>query len=206
VLRFPDLQTQNAQVIKSSAGPQREKCQPLFRSLKTRRFQTVKTRPGIFFIYWTVQAVWVIVTALPVLLVNSINDRNPEFEWTDYCGWAIWVIGFLIEAIADYQKFIFRSSQQNKDKFISSGLWKYSRHPNYFGDILTSFGTYLACVAPLQGWQHLAVVSPVFVWWMLSRLSGVPMLERQADKRWKGNLQYEEYKRRTNVLIPWPFK
>jgi len=170
-----------------------------------KRFNNVRDKPLKFFIYWTIQAIWILVTAFPVYLVNTNND-NPPFQLTDYAGWTIWAIGFLIEAISDQQKFNFRLKPENKEKFISTGLWRYSRHPNYFGEISLWFGAYFASFASLKGLQHLSVLSPIFVALLLTKVSGIPLLERQDAKRWKGVQKWEDYVRKTSILIPWPPK
>jgi len=176
----------------------------IIRDKSDRRFDKVKSKPEIFFIYWTFQAVWVFLTALPVFILNQNNDYNPRLNQNDYIGWALWAFGFTFEAIADQQKWNFRSLKENKSKFITSGLWKYSRHPNYFGEILLWIGTYMSCRSAYRGWENIGILGPIFVSYLLTRVSGIPMLERHMDKTWKGNLQYEEYKRRTSILIPMP--
>merc|ERR1712004_737988 len=93
----------------------------------------------------------------------------------------------LIEVVADMQKSVFKSDPANEGQFISSGLWSVSRHPNYFGEILLWFGLYLACSAVFRGWQYLTVASPIFVMLLITRLSGVPLLEASGLKRWGGN-------------------
>jgi steroid 5-alpha reductase family enzyme len=96
----------------------------------------------------------------------------------------IWIVGFLIELGADTHKFIFNQNPNNKDKFISSGLWKYSRHPNYCGEIILWSGLAVFLVRSFTGWEYLSLISPVFVYFLLTKLSGVPLLEDKADKKW----------------------
>ena len=117
-------------------------------------------------------------------------------------GVALWVIGFLIEVIADRQKTQFRNDPANKERFIQSGLWSKSRHPNYFGEIVLWLGITLIAIPVLQGWQWIALISPVFVTLLLTRVSGIPMLEAKAEKKWGEEEAYQDYKKNTPVLIP----
>jgi steroid 5-alpha reductase family enzyme len=114
----------------------------------------------------------------------------------------VWVFGFAMEAIADYQKSRFNASPANQGKFINTGLWSRSRHPNYFGEIVLWVGVAIIALPVLQGWQWVALISPVFVTLLLTRISGVPLLEKKADEMWGGQEDYEAYKKNTPVLIP----
>ena len=119
-------------------------------------------------------------------------------------GLLIWAAGFGIEAAADLQKSRFRADPANKGTFIHSGLWAWSRHPNYFGEITLWIGVALIALPVLQGWQYVTLISPVFVILLLTRVSGVPLLEKRADEKWGGQEDYEAYKTRTPVLVPRP--
>ena len=110
----------------------------------------------------------------------------------------------VIEIIADRQKSKFKDDPNNEGKFINVGLWAWSRHPNYFGEIVLWTGMAIVAVPVLQGWQWATLISPVFVAFLLIRVSGIPLLEKKADERWGGQEDYEEYKRRTPVLVPRP--
>ena len=121
-------------------------------------------------------------------------------------GFLIWMVGFGIEVIADNQKSQFKKDPENKGKFISTGLWAYSRHPNYFGEITLWTGIFIICIPALQGWQWATIISPIFVYLLLTKMSGVNMLEEIADKRWGGQADYEAYKARTSVLVLRPKK
>jgi len=113
----------------------------------------------------------------------------------------------LLESVADLQKFQFMQNKKNKDKWIGSGLWKYSRHPNYFGEILVWFGIYVFVVSGLEGIaQLLSVISPIFIMFLLLFVSGVPLLEKSADARWGRDKKYQQYKNSTSVIIPLPPK
>ncbi|MDH3193837.1 MAG: DUF1295 domain-containing protein, partial [Acidimicrobiia bacterium] len=108
------------------------------------------------------------------------------------------------ESVADRQKSAFKKSPENEGRFITSGLWAWSRHPNYFGEIVLWTGIAIMSVPVLSGWRWVALISPVFVVLLLTRVSGIPLLEARADKRWGGDRAYEDYKRRTPVLVPRP--
>jgi steroid 5-alpha reductase family enzyme len=117
-------------------------------------------------------------------------------------GLLVWIFGFAIEVVADAQKSRFRARPENKGKFINTGLWAWSRHPNYFGEIVLWIGVAIIALPILRGWQWITLISPVFVTLLLTRVSGVPILEKRADEKWGGQDDYEAYKQSTPVLIP----
>lgn len=119
-----------------------------------------------------------------------------------WLGLAVWVAGFTIEALTDEQKRQFRAAPRNHGEFIDTGLWAYSRHPNYFGEILLWCGVLLMSVTALRGWQWIGVISPIFVTFLLTRVSGIPLLEKKAQKRWGNDPSYQQYKARTPILVP----
>ena len=170
---------------------------------KDSRFDNIKTRPARFFMAWTIQGLWVLLTAAAALAVITGGVREP-LGAVGILGIVVWSIGILIEIIADRQKSKFREDPDNKGKFINVGLWAWSRHPNYFGEIVLWTGMAIIAVPVLQGWQWATLISPVFVAFLLTRVSGIPLLEEKADERWGGQEDYEAYKRRTPVLVPKP--
>ena len=170
---------------------------------KDSRFDTIKTRPVSFLMAWTIQGLWVLLTAAAALAVITGGNREP-LGIIGYLGIAIWLAGFLIEVVADRQKSRFRADPANKGKFISTGLWAWSRHPNYFGEIVLWTGMAIIAIPVLEGWQWATLISPVFVLFLLTKVSGVPMLEQAADKRWGGQDDYEAYKQNTPVLVMKP--
>lgn len=173
------------------------------KSGKDSRFDEIKTRPLRFLMAWTLQGLWVLLTAAAALAVITGGTREP-LGAVGIVGTAVWAGGFLIEIIADRQKSAFKNDSANEGRFINTGLWSWSRHPNYFGEIVLWTGMAIVAVPVLAGWQWATLISPVFVALLLTKVSGVPMLEDKADERWGGQDDYEEYKRRTPVLIPKP--
>lgn len=170
---------------------------------KDGRFDEIKTDTIRFLVSWTVQGLWVLLTAAAALAIITSTERK-EVEWLGYLGIAVWIAGFTIEAVADMQKSRFKRDQANEGRFISTGLWAWSRHPNYFGEITLWTGVAILAIPILSGWQWVVLVSPVFVTVLLTRISGIPMLERRADDRWGGDEDYRAYKAATPVLIPSP--
>lgn len=141
----------------------------LYRVLKTggdSRFDELKHQPLKFLFAWIMQGVWCWVVCLPLFLLNA-SESNPSLSWTDVVGVAAWAVGFLMESIADFQKFAFKSDPSNKGKFIDVGLWKYARYPNYGGEILLWWGVWLGCVATFEGAEWASVASPLFVMFLL---------------------------------------
>jgi len=167
------------------------------------RFDNVKARFWPFLMAWTLQGLWVTLTAAAALAVITGGIREP-LGVLGVVGLAVWGIGFTIEVVADGQKSRFKADPTHQGRFVDVGLWAWSRHPNYFGEIVLWIGMALIAIPVLQGWQWSTLVSPIFVTLLLTRGSGIPLLERKADERWGGQEDYEEYKRRTPVLIPWP--
>ena len=173
------------------------------RAGKDSRFDKIKTQPPRFFLAWTLQGLWVLLTAACALVVITGGNRE-ALGIVGYVGIAVWTIGILIEIVADQQKSTFRADPANKGKFIDTGLWAWSRHPNYFGEIVLWTGMAIIAVPVLEGWQWATLISPVFVFFLLTRVSGVPMLEEAADERWGGQDDYEAYKHNTPVLVMRP--
>jgi len=168
---------------------------------KDDRFDELKLSFPRFLIVWTIQGLWVTFTLAAALVMITTANRQ-GIDAFAVIGFLVWVIGFAIEVIADSQKSRFSSDPANKGKFIQTGLWSRSRHPNYFGEIMLWVGIAIIALPILQGWQWVALISPVFVTLLLTRVSGVPLLEKKADQKWGGQKEYEDYKKRTPVLIP----
>jgi steroid 5-alpha reductase family enzyme len=167
------------------------------------RFDEIKVDPLRFFMTWTIQGLWVLLTAAAALAIITTAERK-DLGWVAYVGIAVWAAGFAIEVVADRQKSSFRRDPANSGRFINTGLWAWSRHPNYFGEITLWTGMAILAVPVLSGWQWVVLISPLFVTVLLTRVSGIPMLERRADERWGDEAEYREYKESTPVLVPRP--
>ncbi|MGO8684800.1 MAG: DUF1295 domain-containing protein [Thermoleophilia bacterium] len=170
---------------------------------KDARFDAIKPSFLRFLNTWTLQALWVTLTLAAALAAITTTVRR-GLDVFALIGALVWALGFGIEAAADVQKGRFRADAHNKSTFIHSGLWAWSRHPNYFGEITLWIGVAVIALPVLRSWQWVTLISPVFVILLLVRVSGVPLLEKRGDEKWGGQDEYEAYKRRTPVLIPLP--
>ena len=168
------------------------------------RFDQLKTHPGRFLIPWSLQGLWVFVTGLGCTTLLASQSIRPDLIWTDMVGMGMWVAGFGLEVVADAQKTTFRALPENRDRFIQSGLWAWSRHPNYFGEILLWTGIAIIGSGVYNGLQWWAWSSPIVVTWLLTSVSGIPMLETRAEQKWGNNPEYVAYKEKTPVLWPKP--
>lgn len=167
------------------------------------RFVTIVPNFRVHLMTWTLQGLWVSLTASAALAALTSLSRVQLDAWA-LVGTLLWLSGFVIEVVADRQKQAFRRNPDNALKFITTGLWAWSRHPNYFGEILLWTGIAVIAVPALAGWQYLTLLSPVFVLFLMTRVSGVDMLERQGQKRWGREPAYQQYLARTSVLVPLP--
>jgi steroid 5-alpha reductase family enzyme len=168
-----------------------------------KRFDDIKPSFPRFLNTWTLQGLWVTITASAALAAITGATRV-ELGTVTAIGLVVWVVGIGLEIVADAQKSRFRADPANKGRFIHTGLWAWSRHPNYFGEITLWIGVAIVALPVLRGWQWVTLISPLFVILLLTRVSGVPLLEKSADKRWGGEADYEDYKARTPVLLPRP--
>lgn len=165
------------------------------------RFVDILKNPARLFVTWSLQGLWVVFTALAAWIGITSANREP-MNWISILGFTMWIVGFLIELVADIQKTQFNKDPLNKGEFIRTGIWSRSRHPNYFGEIVMWTGVLIVAAPALVGWQWIAILSPVFITVLLTKISGVPMLEKKADSRWGERADYQEYKKNTPVLIP----
>ena len=168
---------------------------------KDSRFTVMKTKFWWFLFTWTIGGLWVFITMAAGLAAMTSAKAVP-LGWFALIGIVLWLEGFIVEIFADHQKTRFRSKKENQDRFINEGLWSFSRHPNYYGEITLWLGIALIAFPVLQGWQLLTLISPIFVYILLTRISGVNMLERRADKKWGDDPEYQLYKQTTSSLIP----
>ena len=165
-----------------------------------RRFRTIKPNFTRFLMTWTLQGMWVSMCLLCVLTALS-SYSGVVMNSIFFIGLLVFILGLSIEIIADYQKTVFRRKIENKDKFITTGLWSLSRHPNYFGEILLWTGIAIMSISSLQGLQYLTLISPIFVYVLLVYISGVRILEAQAEKKWGHLDSFKEYIKNTPRLF-----
>ncbi len=163
------------------------------------RFDNIKTNFLKLLMTWTLQGLWVFVT-FSAGIAALTSQKESDFGILEIVGTVIFLVGFSIEIISDRQKTNFKKIQS--DRFIETGLWKYSRHPNYLGEILIWVGIAFLSINVLAGWQYFTLISPVFVTILLTKISGIPMLETKSDAKWSHLTEYQKYKKQTPVLIP----
>ena len=165
-----------------------------------RRFNPIRNRFFVFFMTWTLQGLWISLTSAAALAAVTSELRVPVDGFL-VVGVALWLTGFVLEVLADAQKESFRKVEGNRKRFINTGLWAWSQHPNYFGEILLWIGIAMIAYPVLSGWQYVTLVSPVFVWLLLTKISGVRMLDTRADRIWADDPDYHRYKKATPVLL-----
>jgi steroid 5-alpha reductase family enzyme len=167
------------------------------------RFDGMRDVPLRFARFWLLQAISVAVIMLPVSYLLG-RDEAPGLGLWAVAGTSTWLAGLVIEAVADAQKSAFKAKEDNRERFIDSGLWRYSRHPNYFGEMLVWWGLFVYAVPFLRGAAFAVVIGPLFITFLLLFVSGVPLLERSAEAKYGDDPAYREYKRRTSILVPLP--
>ena len=168
---------------------------------KDGRFDTIKTSFSQFFMTWTLQGMWVFICS-SAALVAIANPTGVPINIVFIIGLALFILGFVVEIIADNQKSAFRSIPENKDVFINEGLWARSRHPNYFGEITLWTGITVMGISTFEGMNYLALFSPIFSYLLLNYVSGVRMLEYRGQKKWGHLDAYKTYKESTPKFIP----
>ena len=162
------------------------------------RFKEIKKSFSRFLLAFTLQGFWVFMCTFPALIV--LTSSNFEVDIFLILGSSLWLFGFLYEVIADKQKSNFNIN--NKGKFISSGLWSLSRHPNYFGEITLWTGITIISITVLSGFQYLALLTPLFIFRLLNNISGVNLLEDIGNKRWGSEKDYQTYIKKTPKFFP----
>jgi steroid 5-alpha reductase family enzyme len=166
-----------------------------------QRFDHIKISSSRFFVAWTLQGAWVVMTSCAA--VSAILSEQPTAVGTVFAiGAAMWVVGFVIEVVADRQKSRFRADPANEGRFINTGLWARSRHPNYFGEILLWAGIAVMAIPYLSGTQWVVMLSPLFVYALLTRVSGIPTLARRGQQLWGDDPAYQAYLSSTPLLVP----
>ena len=165
-----------------------------------KRFRELKTSFTRFFLVWNISGMWVSFCSMcAITAISSGNgvQLNPLF----YIGAVTFLVGFILEIVADHQKTAFRKDPKNKDKFIKSGLWARSQHPNYVGEITLWVGIALISYSSLEGWEYISLISPIFTYWLLVFVSGIPQLEESGEKKWGHLKAYQDYTKNTPRLI-----
>lgn len=170
---------------------------------KDSRFDAMREHFFKFAQFWILQGITVFVILIPAIYFFSSN--NHAIGTLSIFGIAIWLAGLIIESLADAQKFKFMNDPDNRDKWIASGVWNYSRHPNYLGEMMVWVGIYLFVVGTLPLNRALiSLISPLYIIGLLLFVSGIPILEKSADKKWGSDPNYQAYKKRTNILFLLP--
>lgn len=173
---------------------------------KDQRFDNVRESWVKFGTFWFLQAIVTALVSLPVVVGLQLEILTlPHLA---YFGAGVWFFGLLIETIADWQKFTYKSLPKSKQKkpWVEIGLWKYSRHPNYFGELLVWWGVYAFVLPMISGLSHLMILGPLTITAILLVGTGIPPLEKQHDKKYGENPDYNNYKSRTSILVPLPPK
>lgn len=169
---------------------------------RDRRFDGIREHFWKFLQFWVFQGVVVWIVLLPVLLWFGAPGA---WHAGMAAGLTVWAVGLVLETVADLQKFRAKSRPGGTDRWVDSGLWRYSRHPNYFGELLCWWGVWLFTawdLGPLLA--AVAATGPAVLTYVLLRVSGVPTLEASARRKWAGDPDYEAYRARTRLLVPWP--
>lgn len=164
------------------------------------RFDGVREHFWPFFKFWLGQGIAVWLIMLPV----TLWFRAPG-SWTKWmtAGWTIWIAGLTLETVADAQKFVAKRRPNGASRWMDTGLWKYSRHPNYFGELLCWWGVFVFGAGTYQGWQWAGIIGPITITYLLLKVTGIPTLEASANRKWGSEPAYQAYVQRTNRLLPW---
>jgi steroid 5-alpha reductase family enzyme len=171
------------------------------RAGEDRRFRKIKLSTPRFLVTWTLQGMWVFITA-GAALAAIMTPNTAALGAVFYVGAAMWVLGFAVEVIADNQKSAFKADPANENKFITTGIWARAQHPNYFGEILLWAGVAVMALPSLTDSAMIFLISPVFVAVLLTRISGVPLLRKTAGARWGDDPEYQAYLKNTPLIIP----
>lgn len=165
-----------------------------------KRFRTIKPDIAQFFMTWTLQGMWVSLCSL-CAITGIASETGIIVNNIFYIGLVMFIGGFAIEVVADQQKTAFRAIPENRNKYITSGLWSRSRHPNYFGEITLWTGVAVMSFSSLSGIEYLTLISPIFTYLLLVKISGVRMLEGRGQKTWGNDEDYIAYMKNTPMVM-----
>ena len=175
----------------------------LYRILKWNHDKRLSRKFIRIVIFWILQLTWVWLVSLPLTILNT-SSQDPSWKWNDYFGLILCVFGLTFESLADHQKLLFKLEDENKDLYCNVGLWKYARHPNYFGELLFWWGNFSICSSVLTGNEWWAVMGPCFITFLLLFLSGMPLIERGHTRKFGNEPAFLQYRKQTSALIPFP--
>jgi len=170
---------------------------------KDDRFDEMRKHFIRFASFWTIQALSVLILSIPIIII--FQKATIKFGPIHLLGVAIWALGLSIETIADQQKFAFRQNSANDGQFIQTGLWKQLQHPNYFGEILCWLGIFICAIPSLENWEWLAIISPIWITFLLIFVSGIPLLKKASNKKYGSLKSYQTYQKNTPLLIPFVY-
>lgn len=168
---------------------------------KDERFDGIRENLKKFGSFWMIQAISVFIILLPTIYI-LLNKQEMSFNPFSSFGLVLALLGILLEGIADYQKYVFKNIESNRGKFIKSGVWKYSRHPNYLGEIMVWVGIFIYALPFLNGIALVTIISPIYISSLLLWFSGIPTLEKKYDIRYAQDTEYLKYKKNTGILLP----
>lgn len=172
---------------------------------RDKRFDGIREKFISFLKFWIFQALAIGIIMLPSTYLLS-SDKAMGQNFSFWLGIVVFFFGLAIEAIADWQKFVFKNNPQNKGQWIETGLWKYSRYPNYFGEMTLWWGIFIFTLNHQTDWSYLTILGPLSITYILLFVSGIPPLEKRYESKYKKNKKYQLYKKQTSLLIPWPKK
>lgn len=171
---------------------------------KDRRFDGIRENFFKFAQFWTLQAISVWLILIPSILVLSLKVTS-GFSFLQFAAILFWAGGFILETVADIQKFNFKNEPKNKNKWTNVGLWKHIRHPNYLGEMMMWWAIFLYSFPLLTGWQLISIISPFYISFLLIFVTGIPTLEKKYNEKFKNNKEYQTYLKNTYKLIPFVY-
>jgi steroid 5-alpha reductase family enzyme len=169
---------------------------------KDARFDGIREKFWKFAQFWLLQGVSIWVIMLAALVFYSKNLNTITLNPLAYVFLGVAVLGIILETIADNQKFAYKNDAKHSGHWADVGLYKFSRHPNYLGELLMWWGVFGFIAPTLMGWEWLTIISPLYISLLLLHVTGIPTTEKRNDKIYANNKEYGEYKKRTGLLLP----